>query len=278
MSVTTDSKDGNRLKKFGCWVNTNEVTWRLEVTWSQSRIKVLRSSRQIYQCTVQRHTTEFRRLGNLRNDDGDGNENGKKAIGTKQQLCTCITLFCTFLCRRRTTTRWKCLISRWNKRPQLPFSFPELWCSPQLQKKLPTFNELNEMDKVWGSANSIFKWRFRNRRRRRCVNSLLTSGLVHAYPGIFENWGGWGGRREKTFVRLPAACVSHSSLALHLSSLNWKRKIITPVQLDNHSPVTEILYCLSLMKNHYCTRVLNTCKTFKQTNVCEFESKEWSSQ
>ena len=30
----------------------------------------------------------------------------------KQQLCTCITLFCTFLCRRCTTTTWKCPISR----------------------------------------------------------------------------------------------------------------------------------------------------------------------
>ena len=45
------------------------------------------------------------RLGSLRNDDGDSNENGKKATGTKQQLCTCITLFCTFLCCRCTTTR-----------------------------------------------------------------------------------------------------------------------------------------------------------------------------
>ena len=34
-------------------------------------------------------------LGSLSNDYGDGNENGKK-----QQLCTCITLFCTFLSRR----------------------------------------------------------------------------------------------------------------------------------------------------------------------------------
>ena len=30
------------------------------------------------------------------NDDGDGKENGKY---NKHQLCTCITLFCTFLCR-----------------------------------------------------------------------------------------------------------------------------------------------------------------------------------
>ena len=52
----------------------------------------------------------------------------------KQQLCTCITLFCTFLCRRCTTTTWNCLISRFvedgSKRQQLSFSFPELWRSP----------------------------------------------------------------------------------------------------------------------------------------------------
>ena len=51
-----------------------------------------------------------------------------------QQVCTCIMLFCTFLCRRCTTTTWNCLISRFvedgNKRQQLSFSFPELGCSP----------------------------------------------------------------------------------------------------------------------------------------------------
>ena len=30
----------------------------------------------------------------------------------KQQLCTCITLFCTFLYRHYSTKMWKCLISR----------------------------------------------------------------------------------------------------------------------------------------------------------------------
>ena len=52
----------------------------------------------------------------------------------KQQLCTCITLFCTFLCRRCTTATWNCLFSRFledgNKRQQFAFSFPELWRSP----------------------------------------------------------------------------------------------------------------------------------------------------
>ena len=55
-------------------------------------------------------------LKTLRCDDGDSNGNGNvKKAGlrlAKQQLCTCITLFCTFLCRHSTTTAWKCLISR----------------------------------------------------------------------------------------------------------------------------------------------------------------------
>ena len=53
---------------------------------------------------------------------------------TKQQLCTCITVFCTLLCRRCTSTTLNCLISRFfedrTKRKQLSFSFPGLWCSP----------------------------------------------------------------------------------------------------------------------------------------------------
>ena len=46
-------------------------------------------------------------LGNLSNEDGDGNENENKTNRfrlAKQQLCTCITLFCTFLCRRCKNT------------------------------------------------------------------------------------------------------------------------------------------------------------------------------
>ena len=54
-------------------------------------------------------------LGSLSNEDADGNENGKKAMLfrlAKQQLCTCITLFCTFLCLHCSTTTLKCLNSR----------------------------------------------------------------------------------------------------------------------------------------------------------------------
>ena len=45
--------------------------------------------------------------------DGYSNDNVKKVV--KQQLCTCITLYCTFPFRHCRTTTWKCLISGWMK-------------------------------------------------------------------------------------------------------------------------------------------------------------------
>ena len=47
-----------------------------------------------------------------------------------KQLCSCITLFCRFLCRLCTTTTWKCLKWRFvedgKTQQQISFSFPEL--------------------------------------------------------------------------------------------------------------------------------------------------------
>ena len=66
-------------------------------------------------------------MGNLSNDDGGGNENVKKG---KQQPCTCITLFCTFLSRPCKTATWNFLISRarfmWYKTQKLSFSLSNL--------------------------------------------------------------------------------------------------------------------------------------------------------
>ena len=62
---------------------------------------------------------------------GPGVKSGKygKFRLAKQQLCTCITLFCTFLCRHCTTTKWTRLLSSFvedvNTRQRLSFSFPE---------------------------------------------------------------------------------------------------------------------------------------------------------
>ena len=107
-----------------------------------------------------------------------------RLILAKQQLCTCITHFCTFLSRRCTITTWKCVISRFvedgNTRQQPSFFFLELWYSllefnsRKICQHLTNSTSWNMRDKVWGSTNSLFKWRFRSRRRRRrcCLNSL----------------------------------------------------------------------------------------------------------
>ena len=77
--------------------------------------------------------TKTATLGSFSNDDGDFNENGKKKNRlrlAKQQLCPCITLLCTFLCRCWTTTMWNCLTSRFvedvSRRQRFYLSFPEL--------------------------------------------------------------------------------------------------------------------------------------------------------
>ena len=126
-------------------------------------------------------------LASLSNYDSDGNENGKKKKSnwfrlTKQRLCTCITLFCTFLSRRCTTTTWKCLISRFvedgNIR-RVSFSFSELWysllefSSRKSCQHLRNWTRWTKRETVWSRATLLFKWRFRSRRRRCCLSSLL---------------------------------------------------------------------------------------------------------
>ena len=61
---------------------------------------------------------EFAIFGSSSNDDGDGNENGKKNNRlrlAKQQLYTCITVFCTFLCPCSTTSTRNRLVSRFTE-------------------------------------------------------------------------------------------------------------------------------------------------------------------
>ena len=80
----------------------------------------------------------------------------------KQQLCTCITLFCTFLYRHCTTTTRKCLISRfmedvnkllWNflSHSELGYGFSGI----QLQKCSPTFDKVIELE--------LSRWRLNER-------------------------------------------------------------------------------------------------------------------
>ena len=117
-------------------------------------------------------------LGSLSNDDDDGNENDKKVI-TKQQHCTCITLFCTFLWRCCTTTTCKCLNSRFvrGREHKTTIFFFSSW-TLMIQKSPLEFNS-KKFSNVWRSVKSLFKWRFRSRRRRCSLSFLLL--LVKTY-------------------------------------------------------------------------------------------------
>ena len=72
-----------------------------------------------------------------------------------------------------------------NKRQQLSFSFPELWCSPlEFNSKKIANNWRIKRDGISAikfRANSLFKWRFRSSRRRPCVNSLFLPHSEHVH-------------------------------------------------------------------------------------------------
>ena len=114
------------------------------------------------------------------------NDSGDAAIGSigKTKTLHVQHAFCTFLCHRCTSTRWKWRISRFvedvNIRQRLPFSWSELRYNPlefnsrKIRQHLTNWMRWNNHAKVWSSANSLFKWRFCSSRRRCRLSSLLT--------------------------------------------------------------------------------------------------------
>ena len=89
-----------------------------------------------------------------------------------------------FLCRHCATTTWNLIshfVENLNTRQQLSLSFPELQYSllefnfRKNCQHLTNWNRSNKRDKVWSSATSLFKWRFRS---RRLVVACLISSLL----------------------------------------------------------------------------------------------------
>ena len=69
-----------------------------------------------------------------------------------------------------------------NKGQRLSFSFPDLWYSlleinsRKICQHLTNWTSWNKRDKVWSSANSLFKGRFCSRRRREREGKKATAG------------------------------------------------------------------------------------------------------
>ena len=83
-------------------------------------------------------------------------------IYAKQQLCTCITIFCTFLSRRCTTATWNVLIlhvsralwSRWTQHKTFLFLFIHLntVLSDFTPEYFTTFDKWNKIEWDWWSV------------------------------------------------------------------------------------------------------------------------------
>ena len=126
-------------------------------------------------------------IGSFSNDDGDGSKNVKKQYVwlAKQQLCTCSTLFCTFICRHCATTTWKCLISRFmediNKRKL--FLFHNLSVVPK--KSAP-----GKFDYIWhfqGTGISVIQ--FEKTRIHLKSDFFAAVAVVDAEAPYWPIWG-----------------------------------------------------------------------------------------
>ena len=100
-----------------------------------ARVLKIKYPEQVEKIVLRRYDSQnIRELKQRRRQRQQGRQKSNRFKLTKQQLCTCSTLFSTFLCRRYTTTTWKCLISRFvedgNTKQQFYFSFPNLWYNP----------------------------------------------------------------------------------------------------------------------------------------------------
>ena len=165
----------------------------------------------------------------------------------KQQLClcTCITLFCKFLCRLFTTNFTFCR-GREHKTIFFFFSWTLIQSFRiQFQKHLTIENwtSWNKCDKVWSSANLLFKWRFRTCRRRCCLSSLLWSMRSLLYKEIalcrYHNVSKVSLEPARSGDRLAYKLSWKVSQARSASSRNEKRRTLRKSSQETEGTVNQ---------------------------------------
>ena len=117
------------LHVFACYWAKFETDQTLEPTTPNISFVPWSLKRVAQQCWIRLHcSSNITELTQRRRRWQRERQKSNRFRQAKQQLCTCITLFCTFLCRRCTTATWNGLISRFvedgNKRQQFSFSLP----------------------------------------------------------------------------------------------------------------------------------------------------------
>ena len=117
-------------------------------------------------------------IGTLRNYDGDGKENVKKAIGvmSKKQQRTCITLFCTFLCCPCTITTWndQILTLLENGKDKAIYSTISVW----IRARSPLFSSNQNSLLLSNRANWVVTKKFKRMRSLFFSNVFMDVAVV----------------------------------------------------------------------------------------------------
>ena len=119
-------------------------------------------------------------LYHLRRRHQRGRQKSNRVRLARQQLCTCITLFCAFLCRRYTSTTRNVLISRFVEDGNPTRLTPE---------KSPTYEKLEELEKErWNlkQRESYFwvKFSLRCRHRLTLTPKITTAQVVETLAAV----------------------------------------------------------------------------------------------
>ena len=132
----------------------------------------------------------------------------------------------------------------------------------QVQKNLPTFDKnwtrWSKREKVWSSANALFKWLFRSRRRRCCWKlpyKLCTSQCKPPYPrpGNIEAFAGnfpLFDERNKGLWRLFTTRTAGEWSGVFSTEVDWVEQDSTRFLLKTYS-MKQFFFCFSNFDLHF---------------------------
>ena len=131
--------------------------------------------------TMAKEAQEGKRKYGLSLSYGEGNVNGKKAIGLDWQnnnFARASRFFSLPSLHGYNVKMPNFTFCRGHEnKTTINFSlFPNLntvFYTRKICQHLTNWTSWNKRDKIWSSANSLFTWRFRSRRRRCCWSSLM---------------------------------------------------------------------------------------------------------
>ena len=134
---------------------SNLVTIPVRFQWQKPKFAQESKPLKDSSCSSKMMSSYKWTIGSFCNGDGEQQKKNNSFRLAKNQLCTCITLFCTFLSHCCTTATWNFLFhspalwrSRWAQHKKFLFLLRNLdtVLLDLTQKISPTFGKLNEIE------------------------------------------------------------------------------------------------------------------------------------